>query len=1063
VEREGTERDIIARLGEGTFFARKKGDVRVVVQCKKIKGRVGNSEIKEFIEDIRYGRGDDQCDRGLMVSESGFVKTAYELRTKWNFVEFKTYDELLAEAIDFYGYLKKLIANFDEPPENAPEEPPLLAYYIPIKAEIKSPKEEASQSFEDIGDFVKPWLKRTDPKEFPPVILGTYGTGKTTVCRKLAKDLAKEFLDADNRAGLRIPILFDLRHFTKKMEVEALVTRHLDKTCGVGVRYDLFAQMNKAGLFLLIFDGFDEMATKVNCDIIQTNLMEINKLAIHPQSKVLITSRPEHFISEEEESTSLEYCKDPLMIQHRQFQRINLLPLSPTQVEIYLQKRVPFIKEAKKEWTYYRDKIKVIHDLTDLSRRPVLLEMIVRTLPGLVKQHEEEGIEINRPNLYQRYLNGELDRQIIGKQRELLLDRSSRFNMLQKLAIRFFLGEKTSITFDEAENLISETIKPPRMDLEAYSRDFLTCSFLIRVGDEYRFSHNSFWEYLSANSFSKEINEYKEYDLSSLRSFGKRLLNPVIRDFLMEMDLSKDKLWMIILETRNSLSTELKYIGSNACTLLNYLKADFKNKDLSKTFLDGVELCRGNFEATNFSGATLKNANLTYATLKDANFFNADLEGFIFKELDAVDSVAWSPDGNHIACGSDDTLIRIWDSKTYNEVVVLRDHPRTVNSLVWSPDGKYIVSGSDRLVIHSTDKWRKIFDIKRFTTVYNRITISSNGKYIACEGEEGIETIWNVINKKVFRTFKVGDTIRCSCFSTNGELLIGAMWHKHMIYVWNIKSKNQEILIGHSAPLEYVEYSPKGDFLISGSIDNIIKIWDVKKLQTIQTLKLENKGSYLFSWDEIPGNDNVSLVEFLKQSFGIDWLEKAEIEKIDNGKTIKASTEKNSISLRLNNKKTKVDLKIDNKRIDDFTVKTENGTLKIYDDFNSSNRPVSIKFNYKCDLIAIGSWNSKIYLLHFNPNNKKPAKIFKNLFSSKAVYDVAFSPDGKYLVSSGNKIIEIWDVDLESKTFGECLHTIKQQMNCIGMILKDAKGLDEDQIKFFVERGAVGVTKNTST
>ena len=476
-----------------------------------------------------------------------------------------------------------------------------------------------------------------------------------------------------------------------------------------------------------------------------------------------------------------------------------------------------------------------------------------------------------------------------------------------------------------------------------------------------------------------------------------------------------------------------------------------------------MDICRGNFEATNFSGAILKNATLTDATLKDANFSNVDLEGFIFEEFNMVCSVAWSPDGNHIACGLHDTLIRIWDAKTYNEVVVLHDHPEPVNSLVWSPDGKYFVSGSDRLIIHITDKWSKIFDIKRFTSVYNRIAISSNGKYIACEGEEGIETIWNMINKKVFRTFKVGETIRCSCFSTNGELLIGATWDKYMIYVWNIKSKNKEILKGHSNPLEYVQYSPKGDFLISGSIDNIIKIWDIKKLQNIQTLKLENKSSYLFSWDEIPGNDNERLVEILKQSFLIDWLEQAEIEKIDNGKTIKVSTEKNSLYLRLNNKKTKVDLKIDDEIIDEFTVKTENGTLKIYEDSNYSDRPVSIKFNYKCDLIAIGNWNSKIYLLHFNPNNKKPAKLFKTLISSEQVRDVAFSPDGKYLVSSGNKIIEIWNVDLESKTFGECLHSIKQQMNCIGMNLRDVKGLDEDQIKFLVERGAVGVTKNTST
>ncbi|MCZ7400711.1 MAG: hypothetical protein O8C61_00645 [Candidatus Methanoperedens sp.] len=92
------------------------------------------------------------------------------------------------------------------------------------------------------------------------------------------------------------------------------------------------------------------------------------------------------------------------------------------------------------------------------------------------------------------------------------------------------------------------------------------------------------------------------------------------------------------------------------------------------------------------------------------------------------------------------------------------------------------------------------------------------------------------------------------------------------------------------------------------------------------------KGKYLFSWDEIPGNDDVRLIEFLNQNFGIDWVKTAKLEKIDNDKTIKVSTEKNYLSLRLNDEKTNVNLKIDDIRTDEFIVKVENGKLNIYQD-----------------------------------------------------------------------------------------------------------------------------------
>lgn len=86
----------------------------------------------------------------------------------------------------------------------------------------------------------------------------------------------------------------------------------------------------------------------------------------------------------------------------------------------------------------------------------------------------------------------------------------------------------------------------------------------------------------------------------------------------------------------------------------------------------------------------------------------------------------------------------------------------------------------------------------------------------------------------------------------------------------------------------------------------------------------------MFNWDNIPGNDNGKLIEVLKEDFGIDWVEKAKIEKIDDGNTIRVSTEKNSLSLRLNDEKTKVNLEIDDSISYEFILLKEKGKLNIY-------------------------------------------------------------------------------------------------------------------------------------
>ena len=88
---------------------------------------------------------------------------------------------------------------------------------------------------------------------------------------------------------------------------------------------------------------------------------------------------------------------------------------------------------------------------------------------------------------------------------------------------------------------------------------------------------------------------------------------------------------------------------------------------------------------------------------------------------------------------------------------------------------------------------------------------------------------------------------------------------------------------------------------------------------------------YVFSWENIPGNDNDKLIDFLNSHFAIEWIKTPEIEKIDGDKVINISTGKNHISLSLNDEKTKVNLKIDGVQTYEFIAKTtKNDGLHIY-------------------------------------------------------------------------------------------------------------------------------------
>lgn len=92
-------------------------------------------------------------------------------------------------------------------------------------------------------------------------------------------------------------------------------------------------------------------------------------------------------------------------------------------------------------------------------------------------------------------------------------------------------------------------------------------------------------------------------------------------------------------------------------------------------------------------------------------------------------------------------------------------------------------------------------------------------------------------------------------------------------------------------------YGPKKNFtpkILSKGIDVISRL---------RTDAAVYENLYLFSWGQIIESDKVRLAEFLKKNFGIDWINKAKIEMIDNGKTIRVFTERNFLLLNLNDKK----------------------------------------------------------------------------------------------------------------------------------------------------------------
>ena len=111
-----------------------------------------------------------------------------------------------------------------------------------------------------------------------------------------------------------------------------------------------------------------------------------------------------------------------------------------------------------------------------------------------------------------------------------------------------------------------------------------------------------------------------------------------------------------------------------------------------------------------------------------------------------VKSVAFSPDGDTIASGSDDDTIRLWDADTGEHLRTLTGHTAAVESLAFSPNGRTLASGGwDRTIrLWDTDTWTLLAELKGHTTTILSVAFNLDGSTLASADGDGTVMLWEL-------------------------------------------------------------------------------------------------------------------------------------------------------------------------------------------------------------------------------------------------------------------------------------------------------------------------------
>lgn len=195
-----------------------------------------------------------------------------------------------------------------------------------------------------------------------------------------------------------------------------------------------------------------------------------------------------------------------------------------------------------------------------------------------------------------------------------------------------------------------------------------------------------------------------------------------------------------------------------------------------------------------------------------------------------IHACMFSPDGTFILAANKYGMLRLWNTDTQEERLVISD---ACAPCALSSDGRTIVATSHGTMalfdVHSGQRLRTLQGCQ----AVKACVFSPDSKLIATGNSERLVQLWDTRRGNLVSTFygHTGHVGACA-FSPDGMTLVSAGgYHDQTLKLWDIRSQHSispEVGQRHTDAIHACAYSPDGTTFLTASDDFTLKVWDAQ-------------------------------------------------------------------------------------------------------------------------------------------------------------------------------------------------------------------------------------------